>query len=475
MSRNDADRDAGRRLAPPRRRPPVAAANAPTPVDLARADGRRSGLHRVGLRLPRHRATTAHACALYPFHADAGLGPRGIYVGEDISAGGSAWCFDPFQLYTDGVLTSPNILVLGMVGSGKSSAVKTVLYRSIGLLGSPGGKPRWCAILDPKGEYAPLADALHLKQLRLYPGGPTRLNPLDSGPHVTSVDELRSRRSQMVGALAVAVLHRELTPIEDAALGWAIDAVTVDSQLEGSPTLADVVSLLVNPTGEMVTRAQAESARELARDVIELRHGLGKLLDGQLRGMFDGPSTESLDWSGRGVVIDLSAVHQDPAAFTAVMIAATGWLQSLLAAPESDDVPRRVQVLEEIWALLGNERVAKYYQSCQKLARAYGVANIAVAHRIADLRAQAGDGTATAKVAMGLLADTQTRILFRQSSDQIAEATEMLGLSTVEADILPRLVQGRALWRVGDHTAVVQHRISAAEWPIVDTDRRLNI
>ena len=36
-------------------------------------------------------ATTAHLAALYPFHADAGLGPRGTYIGEDISAGGSAW------------------------------------------------------------------------------------------------------------------------------------------------------------------------------------------------------------------------------------------------------------------------------------------------------------------------------------------------------------------------------------------------
>ena len=90
-----------------------------------------------GLRLPRHRATNAHVSALYPFHAGTGLGPRGIYIGEDVSAGGSAWCYDPFQLYTDGVITSPNILILGMVGSGKSSAVKTLLYRSIGLLGSP--------------------------------------------------------------------------------------------------------------------------------------------------------------------------------------------------------------------------------------------------------------------------------------------------------------------------------------------------
>lgn len=97
------------------------------------------------------------------------------------------------------------------------------------------------------------------------------------------------------------------------------------------------------------------------------------------------------------MVIDLSAVHQDPEALTLVMIAATAWLQALLAAPEGAEVPRRTQVLEECWALLGSERTAKYLQSCYKLSRAYGVANIAVAHRIADLRPQSDDGSSAAK------------------------------------------------------------------------------
>ena len=433
------------------------------------------GMVRPGLRIPRHRGTTAHTCALYPFHADEGLGPDGIYIGEDVSAGGSSWHYDVFQLYTRGVITSPNIVVLGMVGAGKSSAVKTLLYRTVGMLGSD-GKPRWCAILDPKGEYGPLARALGLHRLALFPGGRTRLNPLDAGPHVRSVDELRARRTQMCAALAASMLHRELTPSEEAALGWTVDLIT-DQEQQGQhhPTLHDIVDLLANPTDEMVRRSVEDRPRDLARSIADLRHGLGKLLDGPLRGMFDGPSTVSLDWSGRGIVIDLSAVHQDPDALTVVMIAATGWLQALLAAPEGEDVPRRIQVLEEIWALLGSERVAKYYQSCQKLARAFGVANISVAHRISDLRAQSDDGTSAAKVSMGILADTQTRILFRQSSDQIPEAVSLLGLSAVEAEILPRLARGRSLWRVGDHTAIVQHRIGSREWDICDTDGRLTV
>jgi hypothetical protein len=59
--------------------------------------------------------------------------------------------------------------------------VKTLLYRSIGIVSSPGGQPRFAASVDPKGEYGPLAETLGLARLSLKPGGSTRLNPLDPG------------------------------------------------------------------------------------------------------------------------------------------------------------------------------------------------------------------------------------------------------------------------------------------------------
>ncbi len=442
-------------------------------LDVPLKSGLGYQMRRPGLRIPRHRATTAHARALYPFHVDSGLGSRGVYIGEDITGGNGAWCYDPFQLYTDKVLTSPNILVLGVVGSGKSSAVKTYLYRSIGLLGSGGEDrgPRWAGILDPKGEYGPLADVLGLTRLELYPGGPTRLNPLDPGPYTESVDELRMRRAQMVGALAAALLHRELTPTEDAAIGWVVDATTQDAA--SRPTLHDVVALLAEPTDTMVAASGAATARDLAVSIADLRFGLSKLLNGPLMGMFDGETTAGIDWEGRGVVVDLNRVHSDHELLTVVMVAAMGWFQSLLTAKRTGI--KRVQVWEEIWALLGQERTAKWFQSCQKLSRDYGVANISVAHRIADLRSQTDDGSAAAKVATGLLADTQTRILFRQSEDQMDEAVAMLGLTATEAAILPRLTRGRALWQLPGMNAIVQHRIGSGEWPITATDAGLSV
>src|SRR5205807_6436777 len=110
-----------------------------------------------------------------------------------------------------------------------------------------------------------------------------------------------------------------------------------------------------------------------------------------------------------------------------------------------------------------SERTSRYLQACWKLGRAYGVANIAIVHRLSDLRAQADDGSATAKVSMGLLADTQTRVLFRQASDQIPDARALLGLTATEALVLPRLCRGRAIWKVAGRTAVVQHEIADRE------------
>jgi hypothetical protein len=283
-------------------------------------------------------------------------------------------------------------------------------------------------------------------------------------------DDSITERTSMVAALVATVLRRDLTPTEDALLGWSTERVC-RTMLQ--PTLGDLAAALASPASDFVDRA-VTTVPLLLSDTAAVRYALDRLLTRDLRGMFDGKSNLRIAWDGPGVVIDLSRVHVEPDALAVVMIAATGWLQSMLATPGADDGPRRIQVLEECWALLGNERTARYLQACWKLARAYGVANIAVAHRISDLRAQADDGTATAKITAGLLADTQTRVLFRQPADQIEEAKKLLGLSTVEAELVPRLAKGSALWKIGGHAALVDHVISTDDLAYCDTDARLS-
>jgi hypothetical protein len=436
--------------------------------EIPESDRIGSPLLRPGLRLPHHRSTTRHLASLYPCQIDPGLGAAGVLMGTDLDTS-APFHFDPFELYSRGVITSPNMVILGLVGRGKSTVVKTLLYRSLGLLASPGGQPRFAAIADPKGEYEPLAKALGMTHLRLATGGSTRLNPLDPGPAHGTLSDLVSRRTHMVTALAAGILERPLHQIEDSAIGWTIEDITRD--WDERPTLADVISLLTDPTESMVTRS-GTSQRALLQDCRDVRLALERLVTGPLKGMFDGKSTENIDWKGRGVVIDLSGVtntKEQPL----VMIAATGWLQQLLAIPESDTVPRRYQVLEEIWALLGNPHVARYYQACQKLSRTYGVANIAVAHRLEDLTAQTDDGTAAAKIGAGLIADTQTAVIFGLPPTQARQAGDAFGLPSGATARLESLGRGEALWRVGDTLTAVSHVLGDKERILTETDQNV--
>ena len=122
---------------------------------------------------------------------------------------------------------------------------------------------------------------------------------------------------------------------------------------------------------------------------------------------------------------------------------------------------------------LGNRHTAAYLQTCFKLGRTYGAANICITHRASDLVAQADDGTSTAKIAAGLLADSATKIILRQAPDQLDAAIAHFGLTDPEARIVGQLTRGRALWKVGGRTAVVHHGIGPSEATICDTDARM--
>jgi type IV secretory pathway VirB4 component len=419
--------------------------------------------------VPWHRGTTAHIASIYPFSVQAPFGSHGPYVGMDLLAGGSEFCWDPFDAYAAGAITNPNAWVLGEPGNGKSALVKCLLWRMAGVYGL-GRSGRWIAVADPKGEYRPLAEQLGFNVVRLSPGGAARVNPLAPGPADSQEPDQRRvlRQAEMLAALVATVLHRPLEQVEDAVLFAAIEHL-VQSPTVTEPTLPDVAALVGAPTDQMLDRLHRRGD-EPTDELNVVLYALDKLLSRSLRGMFDGPSTVPVRWDGPGLLLDLSAIPLDSEALPLVMVAAAGWLQQLMACPG----PQRVQVLDEAWALLANRQTASYLQTCFKLGRTYGTANICITHRPSDLVAQADDGSATAKIAAGLLADSATKVILRQAPDQLASATTAFGLSETESQIVSRLARGRALWKIAGHTSLVQHLMTPAEESLCDTDARMH-
>ena len=159
---------------------------------------------------------------------------------------------------------------------------------------------------------------------------------------------------------------------------------------------------------------------EDGRDVaLELR----RLVHGDLRGMFDGPTTPGLRLDGPLVVLDLAAVYHSPA-LGVLMACAAAWLQS---AVRSQHRNRTIVVVDEAWAILSNLGVARWLQASWKLSRALGVANMAVLHRLSDLRSVGTEGSEQVNLAEGLLADSETRVVYAQSPGEAARSGELLG------------------------------------------------
>ncbi len=404
---------------------------------------------------PGHRATTRHAQAIYPFIGASALGGRGAFIGRE--AGGGAFCFDPWVLYEEGILDDPNAIVLGKLGQGKSALVKTLLWRML-LFG------RRAFVLDVKREYGPLCEAVGVKPVSLEPGGSVRLNPL-----TTAVND--ASRIELLRGITATAIGERVTQAEAAALREGLRLV---ASVETEPTLPQIAALLLRPTAELAHRLDT-TVEALTADSRRAGLALQDLCEGPLRGIFDGPTSPGLDLDARLVVLDLHAVRDSPAVGI-LMACATAWMSALLTRLSlSPSRERLISVADESWKIVQHTGLGEWFQSNFKLARQFGVMNLIVLHKLADLQAAGDEGSRAARIAEGLIADASTRIIYHQDPAQAELTRSLLGLSGAEAQLLSMLSCGQALWRIGARPFVVAHHRSRLEARITDTDHGMRL
>ncbi|MEV0804609.1 ATP-binding protein [Kribbella sp. NPDC050281] len=419
------------------------------------------------LMVDRHRATIRVLRVAYPFLAEGGLGADGTYIGSDVFSGGS-FVYDPWVLYQGRAITNPNILLAGVIGSGKSSTAKALITRSVAL-GHKAYVP-----CDPKGEWTPVATAMGGAVIKLGPGLPTRLNPLDAGRRPATIDAeewnriVWSRRRALLGTLAESTLGRPLAAIEHTALDLALE--TVSGQV-ASPTVPDVVVALFTPDSVRAERAGLTTA-SLTGDGREVAHAIRRLVHGDLSGMFDGPSTTGFDPTLPMVTLDSSWLGSggNDQALRLTLACASSWLEAAVADPVGGN---RYIVYDEGWRVMRDPALLRRMQEQWKLSRTWGVSNVLIVHRLSDLAAVGDLGSEARALAEGLLADCSTRIMLRQEPDQLERTASLLGLTDVEIATIAKLPKGRALWRLPNRSFVVQLVRHAREVELFDTDARM--
>jgi hypothetical protein len=431
------------------------------------------------LRVPTHRASSATLAGAYPFLAPMPC-QLGVPIGTDAITG-EPFCFDPWNLYSAGRLTNPNVALAGVIGAGKSALAKSLAVRAVAA-----GRRAYVPG-DPKGEWAPVADALGGVVLSLGPGLSARLNPLDAAasPEGPSGDSAGSSSggARVLTAIAETLLARGLRPGERVALDAALHTAMHTAARQGTPQLAAVVAALSDPDPANSFADGTLPADRIA-DGREVAHGLRRLIRGDLAGMFDGPSTVTLDPDAPMVVVDLSALGSDDTAVAVAMTCASAWLESALAAHHhartahgapSDAAGGRWVIYDEAWRLLRSPALIRRMQAQWKLSRAHGTANLLVLHRLSDLDAVGSGGSEERALAAGLLADCSTRVIYRQEPDQLTGIAAALGLTDTERALLPALPRGCGLWKLPGASYVAHHRLHGDESVVFDTDFAMRI
>jgi hypothetical protein len=414
------------------------------------------------LRVPAHHATSDILSGAYPFLAEEGLGSEGALIGQDAWSG-TAFCFDPWELYRRGTLTNPNIFLAGQIGRGKSTLAKALASRYIAF-----GR-RVYVPADPKGEWTTVSDALGGQVIQLGLSRQTRLNPLDEGPRPANMrDEswrplVEQRRMSLLAALAESTLGRPLRPVERTALDAALN---IASKASATPMLPTIVDSLHAPS----TAYAGSSIAQLRTDGRDVAHALGRLVRGDLAGLFDGPSTVRFDPTQPIVSVDLSRISGSDTLLGLIMTCTSAWIEAALQDPHGG---QRLVVYDEAWRLLAQPLLLARMQAHWKLSRAWGLANLMIVHRLSDLDAVGDTGSQARGLAQGLLGDTATRILYNQPTDEATATGKVLGLTATQIRQLPDLSRGEGLWRVNQRAFVVRHMCTPRELELFDTNARM--
>ncbi|WP_045876491.1 ATP-binding protein [Pseudofrankia sp. DC12] len=476
----------------------------------------------VPVTLPWQVATTAHLCTLSPLAIATSAGHAGPLLGADRLAGGP-FHFDLIDAYEAGLIQGPNMLISGAGAHGKSALAKAYLHRTTALTTVTGGRARWTAVIDPKGEWTTLGHHLGYAVLRLTPGGTLRVNPLDTGhreqePNGARTPPTETTRAQSTVARQPAAptpakgpqpdsQHRTPTTATMAGADSNVDAVAAQRAAVLETLLAVALDrpaldpsqqrLLVETARRLTARPGATASGPNAPTLHDVRHLLAQpdeafaadldttldellerrrplldatvtLLEHDLRGICDGPTTPGLAWhTAPGLILDLSALLTQPRTLKLVLTAATGWLSAVMYGQPA---AHKVTIVDEAWIALDDPAIARHLHNQWRLGRQFGQVNMLITHAIADLRTRAAASPGGATTAEGLLNTTSVRVYLHQNPEHVARLLAEMGLTHRQAALLGQLPPFTALWQIGSHTALVDHVIADDEWTFADTD-----
>ena len=431
---------------------------------------RRKGLDRLGWYEPKAAPVLSSTRQTEGLHLAMTRRPSsnaGIINGIDATSS-SLVCVDQFSAYGEEI-QNINVAVLGSIGVGKTSNMKTIY----GLRQMPLG--RQVVNIDKKrqagrGEYGVIADAVGSPSIRFTTGanhGP-RLNLLDPAIALSGVHgdaEMRpAGQSELLYAVLEDTMGRPLREEERGAISNVLPIVTERKARAGEePVIGDLAERMFNPEpGDFDSSGiWKEQAQWWGRDVAL---ALRRLSAADLAGLVDAPTTPDVHeaLTHPFVHFDVCDLPDSGPALRVVMTVINTWLANRLAA-RSSNFQQTELLIEEGWHVAAGS-TGELFRSNMKLSRGLGLSTVSAFHHISDFPKDSP--------ARALMQESSIVYLYKQDKhDDAVACTEMFQLPAGSTETLMELGPGQCLVKIGNRDPILMRHIrSPLEWKITNSD-----
>ena len=410
--------------------------------------------------IPEAVGTTVQACGMFPFVAGSGAPAQGVPIGRHM-LWGEVVCLDPFEWLSEGLVANPGIWVQGQPGTGKSALVKRLMR------GLAGFGIRPIVLGDTKPDYTAVVERLGGQVIRVG-RGMDRINPLDAGPLGRATHriggergrqlaaEVRGRRLSALMALASLVRSSPILNHEEVMLGRALNLLVDDLGPDVDPTVPDVLRILHAAPDQLRTAVSVAGDAEWRTEARPLINTLTVLVEGALRGVFDGPTTTPIDLDAPAVSVDISSVAAAGDQLVAAAMLSTwgygfGLVDGQAALADAGLGPRRryFAVLDELWrALRGAHGLVEHADALTRLNRARGMSHAMITHSLADLEAlPSAEDRAKAR---GFIERCAITVLAGLPPRELKALSEVVRLSDAERQMVASWSASES-WQPGGH------------------------
>lgn len=330
-----------------------------------------------------------------------------------------------------------NGFIFGTPGSGKSMSAKQEMMTV--LLSSKDD----VIVIDPEGEYYPMAEMLGGEVIRIAPGSDVHINPFDIDLSCDGEDDPITIKSDFIGSICETIIGDRfgLTPGQRSLIDRCVKRVyepylnsrnpeTGEYDKTKLPTLHDFYNMLREQNGY---------------DAMQLADGLEIYVTGS-QNLFAYPT--NVEYSKRFVVYDIKEIGNAMKSLGLLVVLDNIWNRIVAGREQGKNV---WFFIDEIYLLFKVESSAEFLRNLYKRARKYGGIPTGITQNVSDLLEN--------PTARTMISNCEYIQMLNQAPLDRAQLGELLNISPTQMSFITNASPGHGLIYDGTHIVPFVNRL----------------